>query len=205
MRINYLNEIWKDIKGYEGLYQVSNFGRVKSLKRNRIGKNNSQVPVIERIRKQSKDKEGYLRINLCKDDKYKWHLVHRLVAETFIPNPDNLPCVNHKDENKQNNVVWINEDGSIDYDKTTIEWCSYSYNNTYGTRLNRVSEKQLNGKKSKPVYQYDLEGNFIKEWDSLNEIRRTKQFDSCLIGRCCNNKPYHNTAYGYIWKFKETA
>ena len=105
-------EIWKDIKGYEGLYQVSNLGRVKSLPR----KNHPK----EEFRNLSPDSKGYLRVNLFKNNKGKTHKVHRLVAEAFIPNPNNYPQVNHKDENKANNNV------------DNLEWCTNKYNVNYG-------------------------------------------------------------------------
>ena len=104
-----MEEIFKDIKGYEGLYQVSNFGNVKSLDYRHTGK--------ERLLKQAIDKHSYHRICLWSYGEPKWFSIHRLVAESFIPNPDNLPCVNHKDENKHNNHV------------DNLEWCTYEYNN----------------------------------------------------------------------------
>ena len=116
-------EIWRDIKGYEGLYQVSNLGRVKSLERYVKGKDGLRL-VKEIIMSISVCRtNGYFKVILHKDGKQKRYQVHRLVAEAFIPNPDNLPIVNHKDENKINNCVW------------NLEWCTYSYNLTYGNRL----------------------------------------------------------------------
>ena len=118
-------EEWRDIEGYEGLYQVSSCGRVKALNYNRTG--------IERILRQTKDALGYKRIMLCKDSKRKLYLVHRLVAATFLDNPNNYPCVNHKDECKYNNFV------------ENLEFCTHEYNNNYGTRTERQS-KALTGK-----------------------------------------------------------
>lgn len=115
-----MKEIWRDIEGYEG-YQVSSLGRVKLLDYRQTGK--------ERIMKAG-NKKGYLRIGLCKDGKQKFYRVHRLVATAFIPNPDNLPQVNHKDENKTNNRV------------ENLEWCSAEYNSNYGTRTKRSVEKR---------------------------------------------------------------
>ena len=182
-----MQEIWKDIKGYEGYYQVSNLGRVKSLNYNHTSKEKILSPAI--------NKKGYYVVSLSETT-----YVHKLVAETFLPNPDNLPCVNHKDENKQNNVVWINEDGSIDFEKTNLEWCTYKYNINYGTSVKRASIKKINGKKAKTVLQYDLEGNLIKEWPSVNEIERTLGFRTGNICSCCNG--CYKQAYGYIWKYK---
>ena len=112
-----LFEIWKDIEGYEGLYQVSNLGRVKSLKVSKIKS--------ERIRKSYQQSSGYISIVLCKNGKVTNHKIHRLVANAFIDNPDNLPEINHKDENKANNCV------------DNLEWCDSSYNKNYGTRTEK--------------------------------------------------------------------
>ena len=116
-----MNEEWRDIKGYEGKYQVSSLGRVKSLGNNKSKK--------EKILKPGKNKLDYLYVILCKNGESKGFLVHRLVAEAFVNNPNEYKCVNHKDENKTNNCV------------DNLEWCTHKYNNTYGTRLERVSEK----------------------------------------------------------------
>ena len=116
-------EIWRDVVGFEGLYKVSNLGNVKSLNYNRTGK--------EKLMKPQTDGHGYLQVMLYKDGKYKIKKIHRLVAEAFIPNPDNLPCVNHKDENKTNNKEF------------NLEFCTYEYNNNYGTRKIKVELKTL--------------------------------------------------------------
>lgn len=108
-------ERWKDIEGYEGLYMVSNCGRVKSL--GNSNSNNSK----ERILKQMKDRYGYIYVNLWKDGDMKHYTVHRLVAKEFIQNPNNYPQVNHKDENKENNYVW------------NLEWCTQKYNQEYSS------------------------------------------------------------------------
>ena len=173
MKKEYLNEIWKPIKGYEGLYEVSNFGRIKSLK---FGK--------ERIIKGSKDKYGYLQVGLSKNNKSKTFKVHRLVAEAFIDNTDNLPQVNHKDENPSNNVV------------SNLEWCDAKYNCNYGSHR----EKQINSQQKRKILQYDLEGNLIKEWVSINECDRNG-FDKGAVWRCCNG--FHKQRYNSIWKYKE--
>ena len=114
-------EEWKDIKGYEGLYQISNKGRVKSLGNNKTRK--------EKILKENKNTDGYSEVTLCKNGKCKKYRVHRLVAEAFIPTSDKSLCVNHKDENKSNNCV------------ENLEWCDRLYNNNYGTRNERLSRK----------------------------------------------------------------
>ena len=120
-----MTEIWKDIEGYEGLYQVSNKGRVRSVARVVTWKNQSVKTYKSRIMK-SREKFGYCYISLYKDFKSKEYRMHRLVAEAFIPNPNNLPEVNHIDENKLNNEI------------ENLEWCTRQYNNSYGTRGKRI-------------------------------------------------------------------
>ena len=112
-------EIWKNIEGFEGAYMVSNLGRVKSLKRERKTKGGVLVEVPERILKLNTDKDGYKEAALSKDAKLYYFRVHRLVAFAFIPNPHNLPLINHKDENPANNEV------------SNLEWCNQSYNTSY--------------------------------------------------------------------------
>lgn len=114
-------EIFKDIEGYPG-YQISNLGRVKSFRM----KN-------PRILKTEENNSGYVMVALYKDKQY-YKLIHRLMCIAFLPNPDNLPCVNHKDENKHNNFIYINDDYSVDVEKSNLEWCSVQYNNTYNGR-----------------------------------------------------------------------
>ena len=183
-----MKEIWKDIKDYEGLYQVSNLSRVRSLERWEMLKNGYSRSRKGRILKTHIDKYGYERVMLYKDGKQKLKQVHRLVAEAFIPNPDNLPCVNHKDENPLNNVV------------SNLEWCTYKYNINYGTAIERRSEKMTNGKLSKKVFQYDLEGNFIREWESVHEAGRNG-FNQAHIIDCCKGK--YKQHKGFIWTYKK--
>lgn len=177
-------EFWRDVVGYEGLYQVSNWGRVKSLNYNHTGK--------EKILKLGKNNFGYLRVSLCKNGKEKNHKVHRLVAEAWLPNPDNLPCVNHKDEDKANNRV------------ENLEWCDRAYNCNYGSRGERISKALTNGKKSKPVVGISPNtGEVIVDFPSTNEAGRNG-FSQSAISRCCRNKGY-KTHHGLIWCFKEVS
>ena len=168
-----MEEIWCPIKGYEGFYGVSDKGRVRSLK---SGK--------ERILKPGSDKDGYLQVGLYKNGEKKMCKVHRLVAQTFIPNPDNLPQVNHKDEDKENNSVH------------NLEWCSSKYNANFGTRTKKISIKI-----SKPVLQYTKSGEFVREWKSTRAVERNLGYFHSYISNCCNG--IHKSAYGYIWKFKD--
>ena len=122
-------EIWRDIKDYEGLYQVSNFGRVRSLNYNKTGE--------IKIMKLKKTRDGYLRVGLRKNGKQKWISIHRLVAEAFIPNPLNLPCVNHKIEGEEGKKINTVEN---------LEWCTYKYNTNYGTCIERGRKKTVKWK-----------------------------------------------------------
>lgn len=169
-------EIWKDIENYEGLYRISSWGRVKSL---RYGK--------ERILKPA-NVDGYLRVCLYKDGEPKWFKIHRLVAEAFLDNPDNLPEVNHKDEDKSNNNV------------NNLEFCSRQYNVNYGTGHQRSNETQTNGSKSKIVLQYNMDGVLIAEYPSIMEVQRQLGFNQGYICHCCNGR--FNKAYGFIWHYK---
>ena len=162
-------EVWRDITGYEGYYQVSSEGRVKSLKRKGRRK--------ERILKQVSSSSGYLTVPLCAGGKRKTFLLHRLVCQAFHENPDNNPCVNHIDENKTNNAA------------SNLEWCTYEENTNHGTRNERAS---------KPVGQYSLEGELIKLWPSLTEVKRQTGFDQGNISEAANGK--RKQAYGFIWK-----
>ena len=172
-------EIWKDIKDYENLYQGSNLGRARSLDRWVSSKNGSIRCCKGRILKLSTNKDGYLYVCLWKNGKVKNFLVHRLVAEAFLPNPDNLPQVNHKDENPQNNNV------------DNLEWCSAQYNTNYGTRNERCS---------KPILQYTLDGVFVREWESAMQAEREGGFNSGNIAACCKGK--RKTHKDSIWRYK---
>lgn len=176
-----MKEIWKDVVGYEGLYQVSNLGRVKSLSRHRIVGWADYVSK-EKVLKQSTNNGGYNYVWLHKEGKKKIYKIHRLVATAFIENVNNYPCINHKDENKRNNCV------------DNLEWCNHSYNNNYGTRNEKV--KRANGK---PVLQYTKEGEFVKEWQCTREVKRILGIRN--VHYVCNGK--RKSAGGFIWKYKK--
>lgn len=176
-------EHWKDIKGFEGLYQVSDFGRVKSLNYNHTNES--------RILKTRKQRNGYLLVNLNKKGKSYFFLVHRLVAEAFIPNLDNLPQVNHIDEDKTNNRV------------ENLEWKSPKDNCNHGTRNERSAKTRTNGKLSKQVLQYTKNGEFVKEWVSLSEIERKLGYNKSAISKVCLGNTRLKSYKGYIWRYKE--
>lgn len=200
-----MREEWKtaivDGVVYEGLYQVSNFGRIMSLNYRNTGRAELMEPW---------DNNGYLQIELCKNGEYKKCKVHRLVAETFLPNPEGKPQVNHKIEGKEGksiNMVIFNEDGSINKEKSTIEWVTPKENNDYGTRkeragkaISKAKKGITNGKKSKKVLQLSLSGELIREWPSTAECGRNG-FDSGVVCKCCNGKL--KTHKGFRWMYAE--
>lgn len=187
-----ITEIWKDIPGYKGLYQVSSFGRVKATQRIIHYRNGKIIHRKERVLSLLDSYGQYYTVGLIKDKKHKTWNVHRLVAMAFIPNPNNLPCINHKDENKYNNLV------------DNLEWCSYSYNTKYNnamrTRLDTRKSNQSRGCEKK-VYQYDLQNNLIKVWESVTSISNALGYKTSNISSCCLNKQYRKTAYGYKWSY----
>lgn len=199
-----MKEIWRDIVGYEGLYQVSNLGRVRSMDRYDNLKHFRKGKIlIQHIY------TGYLYVSLCKNGKIKMYRVHRLVAMAFIPNPNNLPQVNHKDENKQSNIV------------ENLEWCDARYNMNYGTAIERRSNSNkgkkrseetrkkigdaergvYNTKKSKPILQIDKDTNeIIAEFPSIREVERQLGIKNQDISHCCKGK--RNICGGYKWQYK---
>ena len=162
-------EIWEDIADYEGLYQVSSLGRVKSLGNYKSSK--------EKILKPFSNKDGYLNVKLCKEGKRKQYLVHRLVAKAFIPNPENKLEVNHKDEDKTNNKV------------ENLEWMTCKENINYGTRNERSRKSQ-----SRPIYGINIKTNDRIEFPSTAEAGRNgfnhSNIVHCLKGRRKSHKGY---------------
>lgn len=192
-------EQWRDIEGYEGLYQVSNEGRVKSLQREITYKDGRKKTLPEKILHNFLSDLGYYHVGLSKNGIPKRYKVHRLVAKAFIPNPDNLPVINHRDENPRNNVV------------ENLEWCTQGYNIRYGTMIERGRQTQFNrSDMSKEVEQYTLDGVLVEEYKSVSEVEREHpQFNKGSVARCCrggqmlNGKWQTITSYkGYIWKYK---
>ena len=158
----------KDIVGYEGLYAITRDGRVWSYRNNKFLK-----PGLV---------GGYHQVNLCKEEKKKRYYIHRLVAEAFIPNLDNLPQVNHKDECKSNNCV------------ENLEWCDAKYNNNYGTHTERSVKKR-----SKPIYCEELDRTF----NGMAQAARELGLNQGNISRCC--KGIYKTTGGYHFRYAETS
>lgn len=192
-------EEWRDIEGYDRLYKISSYGRVLSTRRFRT---------LGGFMKYSIPQNGYKQTCLCKDGTPKTFMIHRLVAKAFLENPDNLPEVNHKDEDKTNNCVW------------NLEFCTRKYNNSYGTKIQRSVRShdykrsaiksalhhdyaEVGKKLSKKVIQLDENGNIVKVWDSIRSINSVYKNSSGNISMVCNGKK--EKAYGYFWKFAEAV
>lgn len=181
-------EEWRDVVGLEGIYMVSNMGRVKSLDRYAKVCGGGYRLVKGKIISVNKYKNGYSFVMLLNNKKSSSYLVHRLVAKAFIPNPDNLPQVNHKDEDITNNTV------------DNLEWCTPKYNANYGTRNTRCYES--NRKYFKPIYQIDKDcGMIVRWWESIKCAARQLGIDDALIGRVCKGRGI--TAGGFVWRYAE--
>lgn len=178
-------EEWRDIKGYEGLYQVSNEGRVKSLERVVVYKNGHRHKYEEHLM-DIIVVQGYCYVGLNYNNRQKRLRVHRLVAQAFIPNPYGYVEINHKDENTMNNKV------------ENLEWCDHTYNINYGTRNKRVGDHY-----NKKVCKLDLSGNLLKTYLSLTDASIDSGVQISRISQCCNNKPHCLTGGGFKWKFYE--
>ena len=180
-----MNEIWKDIKDYPN-YMVSNLGRVKSLSNNFSRK--------EKILKNGKNNVGYLLVGLCKNGKVKNYLIHRLVAEAFLPNPENKPCIDHintdRTDNRICNLRWVTSKENINNPLTIDKKSKNAHlKNKFG------AENPL----SKPILQFSKDGELIKKWNSITDIKRELGINIGNICSCCNGK--RNTAGGYIWRY----
>lgn len=169
-----MEEVWKYVEGWEDRYMVSNTGKVYSKLSNLI-------------KKTAYTNDGYEVIMLARNGKQFGTFVHRLVAKAFIPNPDNLPIINHKDENPSNNNV------------DNLEWCTYSYNNTYNNVHIKNSEKM-----ERPVYQYDSNGNFVNKYNSVRKAAKLIGIKSpSNISECCNKNQL--TTHGYVFSYNELS
>ena len=173
--------MWVDIYGYEGLYQINEIGEIKSLERKT---ENNRTTYKERILKQHLTKYGYYKVHLFKDGENKTFLVHRLVAEHFLSNPNHLTQVNHLDENKQNNHY------------KNLQWVSPKDNCNYGTRNERISKS-----KNKKVRQYDKKRKLLQEFESLTEASKLTGASLSHMSQVCNGQ--RKTCGGFIWKFTE--
>lgn len=185
-------EIWKPVVGYEGLYEVSSFGNVRSVDRIIEYSNGIKHFTKGKILKQFINKKtGYYQISLCKNRKTYKVDVHKIVANAFLLNKDNLPCVNHKDETRTNNKV------------SNLEFCSYKYNSNYGTAIQRMKKSiRLNTDRVKKVSQYDFSGNKIKTYDCISDVAKDG-FLPCCVQSCCSHKTNEFTHKKFVWIYSE--
>lgn len=189
---SYLFEEWRKVKGYEGIYEVSSFGRVRSVDRLIPNAHKNGFKKVKGCFLKQKDNKGYLRVFFSKDGKIKPFFVHRLVAWAF---PEICgewfegACCNHLDHNKKNNRA------------DNIVVCTYSENVNYADANQRRSEKNTNGFLAKKVSQYTLEGEFIKEWPSLREVKRALNIDASTIIKVCNKRKWSKSAGGFVWRY----
>ena len=179
-----MSEVWKPIKGYEGIYEVSDLGRVRSLPRMLTDSKGRRHPVPMKILKMH-DRKGYDSVTLQDMGRKTIMSVHRLVAMAFIPNPDNLPVINHRDENPKNNQV------------SNLEWCDISYNTRYGTGVERAQAKHVYHRKA--VEQLTKDGQHVATFKGVKEAARATGADASVIVRVCKGR--NETAGGYRWKY----
>ena len=183
-----MQEIWKPIKNYESKHLISNCGNVKSL--NYKNRGYSKILCLK------KHNKGYFQVELSKNGKTKTFLVHRLVAEAFIPNYNNMPFINHIDFNRKNNNV------------NNLEWCNQSQNMLHSAngekkpistiKINHLKKPKVR-KRNEKIIQYDLKNKKIKEWEFIAQIKKELNYHPTSIYECCINK--RKTAYGYKWQF----
>lgn len=183
------NETWEDVKDFEGLYKVSNYGRIKTLNYNRMG--------LEKIMKFFTDNYGYFQIKFSKNGKYYHKKVHRLVAEVFIPNPKNKAEVNHINpvttefcDNRVTNLEWVTREENARH--TVV--CG----NMFKPTLGKFGKKHH---MSKPIVQLDLKKDLIKEWENARDIQRNLGIDFRYVSRNCHHRCL--TCHGFIFMFKE--
>jgi len=168
-----MKEIYKTIEGYEGYYQISNFGNIKSLQRLIKRNNGTDMILVEKVLKSNSNGVGYQIINLRKEGKRKSYLIHRLVAEEFLNNPEGLSQVNHIDKDSTNNRL------------DNLEWCTAKYN--------------IKHSKDKTLYQYTLSGELVNEWESASTACEVSGFTAPNITNVCNGKLKHHKGYRFSY------
>lgn len=185
-----MEEIWKEIPGWEGLYMASNTGKIKGICHFVVSKGGCLRRTHSVVLKEKINKFGYLVVRLQdkSTSRDRFYMVHRLIANTFIPNTQNLPFINHKDEDKTNNCV------------DNLEWCTAKYNVNYGTCQERKIETQrLKHPNMKRIRQISMNGMLIREFISISDAARSVGVDKTRISRCCHNSNY--SCRGFKWEF----
>ena len=181
-----MKEIWRDIPGFEGLYQASNLGEIKSLEKE-VWNAHQMIARPEKILKPFSDKKGYLRVKLYKSGRNYTKKIHRLIAQTFLSNPDNKPEVNHEDGNKSNNKV------------NNLSWATTEENIRHAYKNGLIKRKKgKDNQLSKRVCQYDLQGNFIKEWECISKAQKELKIKNISMV-CCGKR---NRAGMWLWRYK---
>jgi hypothetical protein len=179
-------EVWRPVKDYEGLYEVSNFGRVRSCGRMILKSNGVVQNRKSKIRKQVPTRTGYLQVNLSKNNIQKMVTFHKLVAQAFLPNPKGYSEINHKNEDKSDNRA------------RNLEWCSRVYNNSYGTIISRIVAKNKNGALSKPIFQVTFSGKIVNFWPLAKEAGRYG-FDFSKVAMCARGERSQHK--GFQWMY----
>lgn len=164
---------WKPVNGYEGIYEVSNFGDIRNV-------------ATGRILKQKVERNGYVRVHLSKDGIAKSLLLHRIVAEAFLENPHNFCTINHIDENKQNNSF------------SNLEWCDMSYQNRYG-----IGALKRNKAKERAVIQMDMSGKYVKTWGSIKSAADALGLNPSTIVCVCKGKRRYKSTGGHKFRYAE--
>jgi len=185
-------EVWKDIAWWEWMYQISNIWNVKSL--SRLIKRGGRYPFKskERILKKIYNEHGYFTIIFCKDWRVKSFMVHRLVAQAFIPNPENKPQINHKN--------WIRDDNRTENLERCTNWENQLHAYKYLWKTNGLSGKKwILSKTSKKIYQYSLKLVLIRQWDCINDVERELWFAHQDIWRCC--RWTYKQSHWYVRKY----
>lgn len=185
-----MSEVWKPIKGYEGIYEVSSLGRVRSIDRDiyQVGRWGKVMKVRQPGKMLSQQSRiGYKRVSLCRDGgKGKWFFVHRLVAVAFVPNPDGKPYINHKDETRDNNVP------------DNLEWCTMAENNLYGGHVERTQSANIANRQS--IEQVDASGNVVATFESIKSAARQTGIPISSVSQCLNGKL--RQTHGFIFRRK---